>query len=476
MTSAITQRPAPRDDDYPPPSAAMERHPRAFWFFFWGEFAERCSYYGMRVILPLYLTSVLRMADTTAGPIYYWFKMACYFLPLLGGYLADRFFGKYWTIVGFSVPYVLGHFILGIPDHLALFVALVLLAGGSGVIKPNISTLMGQTYDQLRPGQEQLRSAAFMWFYFAINIGAVLSALSLPMLRDRWGYAIAFQFPAWLMVASLIVFASGKPYYATEKIEPHHTTPEERRQQWETLGRIFGIFGLMVFFWVAYEQSDSLWVFFIRDYVDRTVPFRTEPIAPDQIGFLNPLFVLILIPLFSVVFKTVDPKARIFTASRKILIGFVLGAGSAAVMSLAGYIAQESGAKVSLGWILYAYILQTVGEVLLYGTGLELAYTMAPKSMKGFVTACFLLSITAANFINSWLARLYGGSLTDPPEARGPLSPAAFFGMTALIVLAATIAFFFVGGRLQASSAGSREEGAETATGITVPPGRRSPP
>ena len=162
------------------PQGDMERHPRAFWFFFWGEFARRCSFYGMRAILPMYLTTALMMPDTTAGPVYYSFKMACYFLPLVGGYLADRYFGKYWTIVGFSIPYVLGHFILGIENQVAPFIALALLAGGSGVIKPNISTLMGLTYDQQRPGIERLRSAAFLWFYFAINVGALISVVSLP--------------------------------------------------------------------------------------------------------------------------------------------------------------------------------------------------------------------------------------------------------------------------------------------------------
>src|SRR5262245_10479823 len=85
------------------------RHPVAFWFFFWGEFAERSSFYGMRAILPLYLSSALALPATTAGPVYSWFKTATYFLPLIGGYLADRWFGRYWTIVGFSIPYVLGH-------------------------------------------------------------------------------------------------------------------------------------------------------------------------------------------------------------------------------------------------------------------------------------------------------------------------------------------------------------------------------
>src|SRR6476660_4179013 len=103
-------------------------HPRAFWFIFWGEFAERYSFYGMRAILPLYLTGVLHYADN--DPTYYRFKMAVYFLPLLGGFLADRFIGKYWAIVGFSVPYVLGHFILGIENTAAMFIALSLLAIG----------------------------------------------------------------------------------------------------------------------------------------------------------------------------------------------------------------------------------------------------------------------------------------------------------------------------------------------------------
>src|SRR6516165_762263 len=164
------------------PQAVQDKHPPALWFFFWGEFAERSSYYGMRSILPLYLTSVLLFPDTEAGPIYYWFKMACYCLPLLGGFLGDRL-GRYWFIVGFSVPYVLGHFILGIPNHVALFIDLALLAGGSGVIKQNISTLMGQTYDRFRPGNEQLRSAAFLWFYFSINVGAFISLAMLPWIR-----------------------------------------------------------------------------------------------------------------------------------------------------------------------------------------------------------------------------------------------------------------------------------------------------
>jgi dipeptide/tripeptide permease len=446
------------------PATVSTRHPLGFWFFFWGEFAERCSFYGMKTILPVYLTGVLLFADTRGGAIMNWFKMGCYLLPLLGGYLADRFFGKYWTIVGFSIPYVLGHFILGIPNEWALVIALMLLAGGSGVIKPNISTLMGLTYDQKRPGQEQLRASAFLWYYFAINIGALISTFGLPLVTKHYGenqhaYAIAFQVPAWLMVAALIVFALGKPHYATETTAYQKPTPEERRERWRTLAQLGGVFGLIFFFWVGYEFNDNIWIYFIRDYVNLDVDLSAIGLSkgglqPEQLQVLNPACVMIFAPLFASLFGRIDPKVRIFTAGNKILAGFVMCVAASATMAAAGFLAtgmQTTAAvdvhsKVSILWPSAAYIFLTLGEILVYGTGLEYAYAAAPKTMKGFVTGCFLALDAGANFVNAWLVQLYGGSLKE--GARGPLSAGMFFSMAALIGLAATIAFVFVARRM----------------------------
>jgi dipeptide/tripeptide permease len=488
-------------------AAVPTSHPPAIYFFFWGEFAERASYYGMRAILFLYMTKALMMSTAVAGPAYSGFKAACYFLPLVGGLIADRWLGRYWTIVGFSVPYVLGHFILGIPNEMAMFIALALLAGGSGVIKPNISTLMGETYDAKRPGQDGLRSAAFLWFYFAINVGALVSTIALPEVRQHYimshlepgllaqaesmlaegkditpivpnellkeAFGVAFAFPAWLMVASLLIFALGKPFYHDKKPERRVLTPEERRLERQALRRLFGIFGLIVLFWIGYEHNDTLWVGFISDYVDLKVPFFDKTVAPDQLQFLNPLFVIIMVPVFSILFVRLDPHVRIFTPVRKILAGFLLTTAAVAIMSVAGFMVQGhteqvmqagkmvelSTVKLSLAWPAMAYIVLTVGEVLLYGTMLEVAYTAAPKSLKGFVTACFLLTSTLANFINMAWTPFFGGSLGDEAAQRGPLSPGVFFGITALITLAATVAFIFIGrqferGQAEASAAG----------------------
>jgi POT family proton-dependent oligopeptide transporter len=463
----------------------------------------------MRAILPLYLTQALLFADGRAASTYSYFKSACYFLPLLGGYLADRYFGKYWTIVGFSVPYVLGHFILGIETEPALFLAMMLLAGGSGVIKPNISTLMGKTYDQKRPGQKALLTSAFLWFYFSINVGAMLSQYALPQMRDslrdsylapyelkeetrtdaagkevktlyanmdgvrreltkeeadnlttqayRHAYPLSFQVPAWLMVAALGAFALGKRHYAVEVVgHSLSLTPEERAERWRVLSGLFGVFALIVFFWVAYEQNDNLWTFFARDHIAEkvvdpgtgkeveTCVLRlgswTKNFPPDGFQFINALLIIILVPLSGVMWRKIDPQGTRFRPTRKIFMGFLCTAAAAGVMALAGFQAS-GGEKVSAWWMVLGYTVLTVGEILVYGTGLELSYTAAPENMKGFVTACFLVTNTLGNLINAQFSPLYK---KDIPEG-------LFFSLTAGLVVVASVAFYFVGRRFNRS-------------------------
>src|SRR5438552_1163685 len=110
----------------------LREHPRGFWFIFWGELAERASYYGMRAILALYLSTILGYAQNRAGAIVHGFIAGCYLACLFGGVVGDRFLGRYKTILYFSPPYILGHIILGaFPTKPAMFAALFLLALGS---------------------------------------------------------------------------------------------------------------------------------------------------------------------------------------------------------------------------------------------------------------------------------------------------------------------------------------------------------
>jgi POT family proton-dependent oligopeptide transporter len=413
-------------------------HPPGFWFFFWGELAERSCYYGMRAILFLYVADKLGFGEDNAGTIVSLFIASCYLLPLLGGYIADNFFGKYWTIVGFSLPYIIGQLllcfdsqqVLGISPRYFLFVSLALLAMGSGVIKPNISTLMGLTYDQYRPGQTQLRSDAFAFFYMAINIGAFLSSSAVPSLRTHYGYAAAFLLPAGLMVAALTLFALGKPFYAREVITRTETTPEERRQQWAVLGRLFFVFLVITFFWMVFDQSTTTWIRFARNDFDLSL--LGYPIEPDQFQALNPLFIIALLPVVSVALWRFLARLGIhMRPTDKMLVGFLLTAASMGVMTLAGLLAGP-GHKVSLWWQVLTYFLITIAELCISPVGLELAFTAAPKAMKGFITGCFLLTVFLGNIINSLITRLYD-----------PLGPGLYFGMLTGIMLIVTVAFVF---------------------------------
>lgn len=418
-------------------------HPTGFWFFFWGELAERSCFYGIRAVLFLYVANELNFGDDNAGTIVSLYIAACYFLPLIGGYLADNFFGKYWTIVGFSIPYILGQLLLcidsqqifGISPRYFLFVSLALLAMGSGVIKPNISTLMGLTYDRYRPGQSQLRSDAFSLFYMAINIGGFTSSLVVPWLRSHYSYQIAFLFPAALMAAALLVFALGKPFYAREVINRTPKTEEggqgNEQLAWTVLGKLFTLFLVITFFWMIFDQYSTTWIRFAKDDFDPHL-FGVH-VDPDQVQALNPLFIVVLLPFVSIgLWRLLGRMGLHMRPTDKMLVGFFLTAAGMALMATAGFLASPTH-KLSLWWQVVTFLCVTLAELCISPVGLELAFTAAPPSMKGFITGCFLLTVFLGNLLNSLLTRLYG-----------PLGPGKYFGLLTGILLVVIIAFLVV--------------------------------
>ena len=463
-------------DDKVPFLTLVGQHPIGFWFIFWGEFAERCSYYGMRAILATYIADKLGFGRELGGFYVSIFIAFCYLLPLLGGFLADQFIGKYNIIVAFSIPYILGHFILGIETPFFLFVALALLAIGSGVIKPNISTLMGLTYDQKRPGQELLRTQAFSIFYMAINIGAGISQISMPAIKNRYGYAWAFLFPAALMVVSFILFAIGKPFYAKETIVRRTPTPEERALRWQVLGEVGMLFVLVTFFWSVFDQSGSTWIYFAQTYMKNDF-FSFDA---ESIQSLNAFLIVLLLPPVSFLFVYLQNHGMQVRATDKMIVGFALTAITMGMMSYCGFqtgqadmkrdkvdeqgqvvrtadgtVEQEDfipdDRKVSLWWQAGAYLLLTIAEILISVTGLELAFVAAPQSMKSFVSSLWLFTVFLANFfLNAPLARIY-------PR----MHPGHYFAMLSGIVVCVLIAFLFVAAKFNRTMAKNKaiEEG-----------------
>ena len=387
----------------------------------------------MRAILALYMVHRLGFAEEDASAAMHAFIAACYLLPLAGGWVADNLLGKYWTIVGFSIPYILGHVILGVETVPFLVTALSLLAMGAGVIKPNISTLMGLTYDQQRPGQEKLRSDSFAMFYGAINVGAAISSFAMPWIRSRYGYQLAFLFPAGLMVISFFIFAMGKRHYAVETISREAKTPEQRAAQWSVVAKISGIFTVVTFFWSVFDQSASTWTFFAEKHLDLRLFGWT--LEPDMIQAVNPVLIVVMLPGVTLFWHYLERHGMKLRPTDKMLIGFVLATITMGMMATAGFLTSEQ-AKASVLWEIAAYVVITIAEICISVVGLELAFTAAPLHLKSFITACWLLTVFAGDLLAMPITQLYG-----------KLPPGQYFSLLTLMMLVVSVVFVLVASR-----------------------------
>jgi len=413
------------------------RHPRGFWFVFWGELAERASFYGMKALLVLYMIEKLGYSDANSATVASFFTAACYILPILGGYIADHWLGKFRTIIYFAIPYIMGHIILGtFTNEVGLYIALALLAGGSGSIKPNISTLMGLMYQNA--GKQHLLSQAFSWFYMAINIGAASTMTTLPFIRDRYGYSVAFMAPTIMMVVSLAIFYLGKKYYPKEEIRKaalEAKNPEQRHEERAALVRLSGLFLLIVFFWSIFDQSYSTWTLFARDYM--ILETFVGRIPPDAIQGLNPILIVIMSPFFAWLWRRTDKdETHRLSSPRKMLIGFFLVILCMGLMTLAGY--SAASARISILWEVGAYVLITAAELCISVIGLQLAFEEAPERMKSMITGVWLCTVFLGDVFAGWFSRIYTRT-----------TPGNFFGIMTVMIIVVTMAFYFVGRRFE---------------------------
>jgi proton-dependent oligopeptide transporter, POT family len=419
-----------------------DRHPVGFFFIFWGELAERASFYGMRTLLALYLVELVGYSPGSASVAMQVFLAACYITPLLGGWVADRWLGKYRTIAGFALPYIAGQLVLAwVPTRAGLLIALALLALGSGAIKPNTSTLLGEVYEAGE--RSHLLQRAFGYYYAAINIGSALASLALPLVRVHHGYRAAFTIPAILMGVAFVCFVAGRR---------HYPRPEDlarvRGAQADAGGGsggrplrdLLGIFALIAVFWFVYDQTASTWIFFARDHLDLEV-LPGIRLTPDQVQSVNPIAILVLTPMFNALWT----RVRI-PDTTKMLAGFGITCAAMATIACAGYAAGDG--RVSGWWAIGATFVITLAELCINVVGLGLAYREAGPGAKSAVTAAFLLTVFVGDLI---------GSAVDPLYDRIAAGP--YFLLQALVVAIAAVAFVRVARRFEGRADGPTRVG-----------------
>jgi len=418
--------------------------PSGIGFIIGNEAAERFSFYGMRSVLLAYMTIYLVQPngesaifkEKEAEAWVHLFVGSAYFFPLIGGILADAFWGKYRTILSLSLFYCLGHGCLAMMGILGdtrtlLFAGLVLIAVGAGGIKPCVSAHVG---DQFNIRNNHLLTQVFGWFYFSINIGAFLSGLLTPFLLEAtreagslgeriypivepwvgeklvnepiFGPHYAFGLPGILMAIATFIFWLGRKQFA-------HIPPRGKIYFKETFSgenlrailRLCSIFAFVVIFWALFDQIGTLWQIQARS-LDRVLPDwipligGSEMLAAQVSAIWNPLFILLLIPVFSYIIYPFFAQFFEVTPLRKIGFGlWVMGFAFTLVALLQERI--DLGESPNMGWQILACLLLTGSEVLVSITCLEFAYTQAPKEMKSFVMAIFLLTVSLGNYFTS---------------------------------------------------------------------------
>ncbi len=366
------------------------------------EAAERFSYYGMKAILTVFMTQYLlnaagqkdTMSEPDATACYHWFSAANYAFPVLGALLADLWLGKYRTIIWLSLVYCLGHLALAVDEtRIGLFLGLTLVAIGSGGIKPCVSAHVG---DQFSSTNKHLLERVYGWFYFSINFGSMFSTMLTPWLLEHpwFGPKWAFGVPGILMAIATIVFWMGRHKFVHVPARGVGFLKESLSPEGlKILLRLSVIFLFIAVFWSLYDQSGSKWVLQAEHMNRRFLGFDWKP---AQIQAVNPILVMLFIPLFTLGIYPLSSRFMTVTPLGKMSVGFFFAMSSFAVSGLAEVWIQ-AGQEVNVAWQLLSYVLMTVGEVMIYFTALEFSYTQAPPTMKSFVMALNLLSVTVGN-------------------------------------------------------------------------------
>lgn len=387
---------------------------------FFTELWERYSFYSMMAILSLYMNEALHFDVAHVGRVYGAYTAGVYFLPLFGGLLADRVLGFNRAVIAGGVLMMLGHLVLGVESLPFFYTGLVLLACGSGLLKPNVSTLVGNLYRD-RP---ELRDQGFNIFYMGINLGAFISPLTVSWLRTHYGWGPAFMSAAGAMLISLLVFIVFNRHVAAaavkveeDSVEARAISPADARARVITL---LAVFAISVVFWLAFYQIFYTFTFWARDNTLTTIP-------PERFQVFEPLGVILLSPVLVAIWMWLQRRNAEPSTPVKMLMGVVLVAIAFGMLAYAGMIGGDTG-RVSAQWLIWANVIIALGEISLSPMGLSLVNMLAPPRNRGLLMGGWFASLATGGYLSGYI----GGYWDQMPHSR-------FFLMVTGILIATAV-------------------------------------
>jgi POT family proton-dependent oligopeptide transporter len=398
-------------------SSIIKSHPKGLYLLFATEMWERFSYYGMRALLVLYLTKQyvnggLGFADADATLIYGFFTGFVYFTPLIGGWLADNYLGQRKSITIGGLTMMFGQFCLAFQQSVTfLYIGLFLLVIGNGFFKPNITVVVGDLYD----ADDSRRDSAFTIFYMGINLGAFFAPLVTGFFAFRYGYRFGFLAAGvGMFIGQLVYNILGKKYLgesgmypakgknSTGKIEDKPLTTEEKDRTWVII--VLVVF--CTFFWAGFEQAGSSMTLYTEKYINRDVFGFTVP--TEWFQSVNPLFIVLLAPVFSVFWSLLSSKGKEPSIPVKMGLGMILlGLGFILMIGAAmqrGGDSLDESVKANIMFLVGAYLLHTMGELCLSPIGLSMVTKLSPVKLASLLMGVWFLSSFVANIAGGYIA------------------------------------------------------------------------
>jgi POT family proton-dependent oligopeptide transporter len=401
-------------------------HPRGLSTLFFTEFWERFSYYGMRSILILYMTAGvanggLGFDKPRAATLYGSYTMWVYLTGLPGGLTADRLLGARLAVLLGGIVIIFGHVAMVFHSMPFFYGGLTLIAIGTGLLKPNISTMVGSLYSENDPR----RDSGFSIFYMGINIGAVLAPLTVGYLAQHesfkrflagngfdpakswhWGFGAA----AVGMTAGLIVYLLnrrrlgnvGRRTTAQQKKEKLTTSGQPlTATDWKRIGAIFIFFLFTILFWAAYEQKGASLNLFARDLVRTEVFGMTFP--SSWLQSCTPAFVIMLAPLFSILWVRLGTRQP--SSPVKFTLGLVFIGLAYSLLVPAAWMTGQG--RISPLWLVGLYFLEVVGEMCLSPVGLSTVSKLAPVKLLGIMMGVWFLAAAFGNKLAGYLSTFF---------------------------------------------------------------------
>ena len=396
-------------------SAAAEKqwfgHPRGLATLFMTEMWERFSYYGMRALLILYMVGStqqpgLGFGEKRAATIYGVYTMLVYLMGIPGGFVADRWLGHRRAVFIGGIIIACGHFSMAVPGLPFFFTGLGLIVIGTGLLKPNVSTIVGTLYSP----EDKRRDAGFSIFYMGINLGAFLAPLITGYLGQRINWHIGFGAAGVGMTLGLIQFAMGRKYLVarsaaktaqTEIIEDVST--EKTRftaSDWARIGAIFILSFFALMFWAGFEQAGSSLNLFADRATQLTVFGKSYPSSWFQ--SVEPLFVILFAPVFAWIWIRLGPREP--SSPVKFTLGLIFLSLSFALIVPAAHIFERTHERVSPMWLIGLYFLQMVGELCLSPVGLSMVTKLSPARVVGLMMGIWFLATALGNYVAGWVA------------------------------------------------------------------------